>query len=426
MNQDVFGQATGRRSVSGRGVTRRIAAGVVAALLWASPAAAQEDGEVAEGPTGSRPSDNPAENPLPLPPQSDDAAGLDRYLTELVQVQPADKTRDGVKDHVADLMARVDMVLKRKLPIDTLRAAAGLKFSLFEAQSQLGDEDALEKRDAWLESMLESDRPSVAETAAGIVVLRDLQTAVAASKADGASEAIWKPVITRTIRLLQATKANVAAAEVAGQVTEQLEEYGEPVWAAPALRKFAEELRGSGDERMAVAAERLETKARKLELPGNAMVLTGTQPDGTPFDLKEMEGRVVLVDFWATWCRPCIEAFPELEELYEDHHADGLEIVGVNQDDKLELLTEFLESNPLPWTHIQNLGGDGERPHPNAERYGVNAIPFLVLVGRDGKVVKANVKPGQLAELIEVELAKKAPAGSADGGDRSANEGGGS
>ena len=380
---------------------------LAAALLVAAPAAAQETDED-EGtrlPAKAVPSDNPAENPLPLPPKADDAESLETYLATISAAKPADKTRDAIVDHVEDLMQRIDQVLNRKLAAETLRSAAGLKFSLLDYQLKLGVDGAAEARDEWIGELAGSADPTTARTGAGMLVLRDLQKAVAKSEAEEDAGKLWEAATARTLRLLKMSDGDAFSADVAMQVAEQIEEHSDRK-AAAALKDFAAAFRAAPEPRLARAADYLSAKAGKLELPGSEMVITGTTPDGEPFELSSLKGKVVLVDFWATWCGPCVESFPELEKLYEAHRGEGLEIVGVNQDESLRQLKAFLKDTPLPWTQVQNLGEDGGEPHPNAQRYGVNAIPFVVLVGRNGKVVKVNVKPDELADLVEAELAK--------------------
>ena len=101
--------------------------------------------------------------------------------------------------------------------------------------------------------------------------------------------------------------------------------------------------------------------------------------DGKPISLADLKGKVVLLDFWATFCPPCLAALPELEALHKSHAAEGLVVIGVSVDDRLPLVKKasagvsypIVQSTPEVW---------------NA--YKVNALPSLVLVGRDGKIVR--------------------------------------
>ncbi len=68
-------------------------------------------------------------------------------------------------------------------------------------------------------------------------------------------------------------------------------------------------------------------------LTGDPVKVSGKTIDGKPFDISQYKGKVVIVDFWATWCGPCLAELPNLKKIYEKYHDRGLEIVGVNLDD---------------------------------------------------------------------------------------------
>ena len=150
-------------------------------------------------------------------------------------------------------------------------------------------------------------------------------------------------------------------------------------------------------------------KAKKREaLSGAEFEVTGVAVEGPKFDWANYKGKVVLVDFWATWCGPCLEEMSNIRKYYEMYHDQGFEVVGVNLDDMPENLEAFLAKQALPWPVVvspnaKELGME----NPVAIRCGVEVIPFVVLVDRDGKVIKINVTGDRLGE----ELAKlfKAP-----------------
>ena len=113
---------------------------------------------------------------------------------------------------------------------------------------------------------------------------------------------------------------------------------------------------------------------------------------------------MVIVDFWATWCGPCVASMPELIQLYEDHHDQGLEIIGISLDDNRKQLESFIEQKELPWpTIFTDPEGKEAWDNPLATYYGVSAIPTTFLVGRDGNVVATDLFGESLHEAV-VEL----------------------
>lgn len=138
---------------------------------------------------------------------------------------------------------------------------------------------------------------------------------------------------------------------------------------------------------------------RRLGILGEAIELKGTTLDGQSFDLASLRGKVVLIDFWTTWCGYCLEEFPNMKRCHLAYRSKGFEVVSVNCDQEREKLNAYLKLNHLPWVTLHN---DEEGAHqPAAIHYGVNGYPTMFLLNREGKVVSTNARGRALRKQLK-------------------------
>lgn len=159
-----------------------------------------------------------------------------------------------------------------------------------------------------------------------------------------------------------------------------------------------------------------EGRSARLDRLGKpAPAIVATDVDGKPVSLAELKGRVVLVEFWATWCPPCVTAIPGLEELERKYHDRGLVILGINVDAMHEdvkdakaamsAVRRFLVRHRVTWTNVLN----GEGAADFAKVYGVEEIPANFLVGRDGQIVAVEQSGEALERAVTGALGDRRP-----------------
>jgi thiol-disulfide isomerase/thioredoxin len=134
---------------------------------------------------------------------------------------------------------------------------------------------------------------------------------------------------------------------------------------------------------------------------GGELEIAGPTLSGETFSIQQWRGKVVLVDFWATWCPPCRAEMPNLKGVYARHHADGLEIVGVSLDSDREKLEAYVQASEIPWPQV--FFDDAGTPgwiNPLARKYRIQAIPATFLLDREGKVVAYDLHGSDLTAAI--------------------------
>jgi peroxiredoxin len=148
-------------------------------------------------------------------------------------------------------------------------------------------------------------------------------------------------------------------------------------------------------------ARAMET-ARAALKPGNVFPdFSVTDTAGKPLSLSQYKGKVVLIDFWATWCPPCVEEIPHVVAAYAKYHDKGFEVIGISLDREKDALLKYIVKNKMPWPQYY----DADKPGASlADKYGIEAIPTTFLIGKDGKIITTDLRgddlDGQLAKLL--------------------------
>ena len=176
--------------------------------------------------------------------------------------------------------------------------------------------------------------------------------------------------------------------------------------ASPELAERAQTIASSMSTPTAEAAKAGVAAQKKLRsMENRPLTIQGTRSDGTRFSTARWKGKVILVDFWSTWCRPCENALPEVIKAYADFHDKGLEVLGVSAAYSAQDLRSFLDRNKdMVWPQLF----DAEEPgsHALAKAYGISAVPTRFLIDRKG-VLRSITTDEKFAELIPKLLAER-------------------
>ncbi len=139
--------------------------------------------------------------------------------------------------------------------------------------------------------------------------------------------------------------------------------------------------------------EEMKRLSNLLPAGGAAPEIRQATPDGGTFALSQLRGKVVLIDFWASWCRPCRIENPNVKKIHAKYAAKGFEILGVSLDRDHAAWVKAIKDDGLPWKHVSDLGFWNNAA---AQEYGVQSIPYTVLVDRDGNILEKGLRAHEL------------------------------
>jgi len=361
-----------------------------AAVAWLSPLQA---GEAAPAPQSEPPKD-----PFVVPdgtPQE-----LLDYIDSLREQQPESREPEAIKEFAVKLHRAVAQASGKALAGNPNEEQAELavryRVVSLSMLQRLGDEQAGKLLEALPGELTKAGRAALARQVEAFLLQNRLREAL------GAGPDALEPVVKDIKKFVKEGSIGPAELSLIFTLTRVLEMTGKPQLAADTYEEFGKQLAENEDAEIARFGQKLQGAARRLTLVGKKMHLEGTFLDGTKLDWEKYRGKVVLVQFWASWCGPCRREIVNIRKYYDLYHDRGFEVIGVNLDDTREDVEAFLKENPLPWNSLFN--SDAEHSgmdHPMATYYGVMGIPTLILVGADGNVVSLEVRGPALGEHLE-------------------------
>lgn len=357
----------------------------------AKPAAAEvapaQEKTVAEGAAGGPklPDVNPYAPRADLKPLE-----LVEFLDKMLDKPRSIQSRPGFSDAIvmaADrLMASAEATDKYKL------IAINAKIDVLHRKALDGDDKADDQLAALVESLGSDERPAV------VKAVRFLRLERKAVKTDSSEEGEIVKVLAEVKEYCGQEKLEARHLRLASNTVRLINKLENADTREKHFAEFGALFGKSGDKTLARYGKKLATppEAKESDLVGKPIELAGRTLSGDEFQWAKYRGKVVLVDFWATWCGPCIREMPNVRALHEKYAARGFDIVGVSLDQDLDALAEFNNEHKLPWETLA-----GEETQELAKRYGVRGIPTMMLIDKEGKVVAVAHRVDELASKLE-------------------------
>lgn len=149
-------------------------------------------------------------------------------------------------------------------------------------------------------------------------------------------------------------------------------------------------------------------KKSLLNVGDSAPMLTLKTLGGETLNFTELKGKTVLVEFWATWCPPCLEEMPYLIAIHEKYAArKDLVMIGINRDHELGTVADYLKNNPkISWPQVFGEKGGVSQA---CDAFGVTGIPELFIIGPDGKIIAAHIRGQQIIERVDTLMKDRPP-----------------
>lgn len=379
----------------------RLTLAVAAILLGAvgCEVAADEQSAAPAPEAGQAAEPSQAEPPVAAIPDGG-AAEILAFIEETINAKPEG---DSDEEQLADAVRRLKVIVEaaaRAIDADPtdeqLDEAHNLRLRALESLNQLGDADAAAEFSTAVEAAMAHPRPQVAMLGwQNYLYPKFLQWRMLD---DAAKDALAQKILDQ-VTGDEPSRLDVVLLYMVASNLDHLDDE----FAAALLTKAVPKLKESTSQEVqeALAEANLEGKLRRYQLPGQKMEVFGELLGGGEIDWDSYRGKVVLVDFSATWCPGCVEEAPNVVDMYNKYRDKGFDVVAVSLDRTPEAAQRYVDDNNISWaTLFPSAKEDRYWNHPLVEYYGIGAIPAAILVDKEGRVVDMDARAGRLRQLL--------------------------
>jgi thiol-disulfide isomerase/thioredoxin len=303
------------------------------------------------------------------------------------------------KDHLQQAANAIVTVAKERVAAaksdDEAIQRARLSDQALSIIGKLGEFDTTPQSDELLNTFRTGGRPVIVDAVIQLRLANELRNWEEMTDTQHAA------VINRFVSDIKKTGLSRGQAEMLVRVANLLGDGDDSKLIAKAVDEILPLARKSRDAELKRIVPIYEGIQRRLALPGKPLEVQGTLLGGSKIDWESYRGKVVLVDFFASFCDPCRAEVPNVLENYRAYHDKGFEVIGVNLDTNPKMCRLYMEQTGFKFPTIF-----GDAPNaigwdlPLARKYGITRIPRVILVDQNGNVVSTMAQGERLGELL--------------------------
>ena len=329
-------------------------------------------------------------NPYLAPADADKLALLD-YLLDMQDKVKSIRYRDGFAVAVHEAATRL-LALEASDRFHVL--AVDTAFNVLHEQASLGNEQLDEQLNSFIKSLATDKRPAIAAH----VAFHRLEQRVIAS--DDLPTDKLQPLLDEAFTYLNEHDLNDTHLRLASTVVHAINRYDEEETRKEQFKRFGKVFSQSESRTLTAYGKKIAksatTPANVSQLVGKPLILSGVTDLGGELDWAMYRGKVVLIDFWASWCGPCRAQMPKIKAIYEELDRKKFDVVAVNLDRNAEAFEEYSKEHQSPWPNI--IGDDGRAL---AEQYGITALPTMMVVDGEGNILAVGHSVQALRTVID-------------------------